>query len=208
MNKILNDDLLKSIYCYFDLKESVKYLLYFEQSENFIKFKLTNGFKVWFYEFNDSNEILNELNTSLKKDDYELNKISDSQIEIELKSKNRFKLKLEPVKSNENELKELVFNMFSKLSKCEQEMSKLSSKFDSNTSGSISNELNNCSSSKQTHTPQPKRFNLNKQQIANVISPRKPYMSVINPKNKRRKTPKGVEFEEDDNEDSESDNKT
>ena len=31
-----------------------------------------------------------------------------------------------------------------------------------------------------------------------MISPRKPYMSIINPLTKRRKTPKGVQFDDDD----------
>lgn len=253
----LREDLLKSMYSYFDIKENVKYLLYFTQTTSTdtttsscdLRFQLTNGINVWCVNVtNDSfineqilqtrssssskqhtatssisslNEFLFNLNKCLKKDEYELSKLVDTEtlndlIEIELKSQHEIKFRLTQVKSNENELKDLLFNMFTKMNRLEHELSKLqsthniSSSSNTNSGGLMNNNNNNDKLNQQNNSnnnPQVKRFSLTKQQVANVISSqqRKPYMSIINPMNKRRKTPKGVQFDEEDTNSSESD---
>ena len=98
----IKEDLLKCIYSYFDLKENCKYLIYFtttkqQQQQQDLTCSCTNGINVWninltndIFSSNDKkttttlNEHLINLNLKLKRNDYELNKIIDTQNLINL----------------------------------------------------------------------------------------------------------------------------
>jgi len=221
----IKEDLLKCIYSYFDLKENCKYLIYFtttkQQQQQDLTCSCTNGINVWninltndIFSSNDKkttttlNEHLINLNLKLKRNDYELNKIIDTQNLIDLiefktnnDNNNSIQFKFKPVKSNENDLKEFLFHMFNRLDKCESELNKLKS--NDLTVQSAGNLMQNSEIKHNSNNHQPRRFNLSKNQVANIIAPRQPYMSIINPMTKRRKMPKGVQFDDDDDDEDE-----
>ncbi len=167
-------------------------------------------------------EFLAMFGQSLKRDEFELNKIIDTEnsteiIELETKNKTTntnisVKLMLRPVKSNVIELKDFMFHMFNRLTRTETELNKLSSRINTTSSG-VANEITNNSNSSSSkpssnHVPIAKRFNISKNQIANIIAPRNSHMSIINPMNKRRKTPKGVQFDDEDEDENDNDEET
>ena len=225
----IKEDLLKSIYYYFDLKENCKYLIYFttttkqqqQQQQQDLTCSCTNGINVWnvnltndIFSLTDKKTTLNEhlinLNLKLKRNDYELNKLIDTQNLIDLiefkTNDNNIQFKFKPVKSNENDLKEFLFHMFNRLDKCESELNKLKS--NDLTLQSASNlmqnsEIKHNNNNNNSNNHQARRFNLSKNQVANIIAPRQPYMSIINPMTKRRKMPKGVQFDDEDDDDEE-----
>jgi hypothetical protein len=220
----IKEDLLKSIYYYFDLKENCKYLIYFTtttKQHQDLTCSCTNGINVWninltsdIFSSTDKKTTLNEhlinLNLKLKRNNYELNKLIDTQnlidlIEFKTNDNNtNIQFKFKPVKSNENDLKEFLFHMFNRLDKCESELNKLKSNDFSVQSASNlmqNSEIKHNNNNSNNH--QARRFNLSKNQVANIIAPRQPYMSIINPMTKRRKMPKGVQFDDDEDDDDE-----
>ena len=167
-------------------------------------------------------EFLAMIGQCLKREEFELNKIIDTEnlteiIELETKNSSTagnkkatntntsIKLMLKPVKSSVIELRDFMFHMFSKLTRTETELNKLSSRIDTASNG-VANEITSSGSKPSTnHIPQARRFNISKNQVAHIIAPRNSHMSIINPMTKRRKTPKGVQFDEDDEEDDDED---
>jgi hypothetical protein len=103
-----------------------------------------------------------------------------------------FKFILEPAKSYARELKFLLFSMHAKLTQTELELGKLS-KYSTNIQ-LIDSSI--CSSQTSNNSADLlKNFNVSAQK--NVVR-RTQGMSIINPLSKRRKTPQGVKFDEDD----------
>lgn len=231
MSDKVKDDLVKSITYFYDLKQNAKYLIYFSQittqnsinNLNDFNMHVTNGINAWSRLVNDQflrelihpqlndnlstkllsfTEFLESLLTCLKTDRFELNTLLETQNSIDLiefKSIN-FNFILNPSKSSQNDIKNVLFFSYEKYTKLELEFNKLSSKVDLTQSNSQLNSVTRQKSDgQQTGSDGLKKFNITNNN--HVLASRKPGMSIINPLSKRRKTPEGVKFDDDDQND-------
>lgn len=225
----IKDDLLKSISYYYDIKLNTKYLIYFtvgnQQSSSMdANMLITNGVYTWSTcltsdtflndvlrtQLNSKHSLLEFIGLlvhSLSSDKFELNKFMDTAnltdfVEFKLaneKLAGACKFILEPAKSSANDIKNLLFIMYDKLSKAEAEVKKLNEKADLSTgeSGLVkmgSSDSNGAKGSSASDIL--RKFNI----ASGPAYSRKPGMSIINPLSKRRKAPKGVKFDDDDDE--------
>ena len=160
-------------------------------------------------------EFLTDLSKLLHADEFELNKIFSTesssdliefqscfkQVDSDVKKlrKNSFKFLLEPAKSSANEIKNLLFQIYEKLNKAEFEFEKLANKSSIDAFKATSNKTDTTNSNskilKNESNDLLRRFNI--ASVASSNSRRKPGMSIINPMAKKRIAPKGVEFDDD-----------
>lgn len=227
----IKEDLIKSIFCYYDIKQNTKFLVYFTLGSTQINVVadlnmfVTNGICVWSRMINDKliseiiqpqmdtkvisfMEFLENLKSVFKADSFDLNHVLDTQADsnetdlVEFKAillNKQFKFVLKPVKSNHLEIKNCIFALHDRYSKLESENNKLNSRVDLMNSNSSSqsngSQSKNKSESSNSTSDNLKKFNITNN---NPMINRKPGMSIINPLSKRRKTPEGVKFDEDD----------
>jgi hypothetical protein len=216
MTDAIIDKLVKTIKCYEQGKS--KYLIYFTTQSNDLVINVTNGIDCW--QSNKINEnylstldqetktangkksykhfklldALNLIDESLNLDTFELKESDDHKL-LDLKlasSDNRltFSLDILSESSTKLEIKKFVFNLyenkFSKQDDCNKHRYSVLDSPHMSTSSSSSSDLGML-----------KRFNISRNKT-NTHAERKQGYSIINPLNKKRKVPKGVEFESDE----------
>ncbi|CAF0858692.1 unnamed protein product [Brachionus calyciflorus] len=216
----IRDDLLKRIHSYLNLKDNTKYLIYFLLTNDskvknvcHLTMMVTNGEQVWnclineeFYDrikhqidsYQPLSEFLNNLSTCLKLEQFELNKLvqndQDAEDNLEFKMSNKtFKFVLNTSKSNQKDIKNLLFQIYDKFSKLEIENSKLSNRIDLGESSSQNNKSQKLSENRSADNL--KKFNITNNSPAHG---RKHGMSILNTLTKRKKAPNGVKFDEDE----------
>jgi hypothetical protein len=207
-----SNDLKEKILSFYDLKDDTKYIITFQNKENLscesdsIIIKVTNGLKTWKSDPINTNDFISSLNSTK----FEINKPKVNEDVIELKiqmntnKQQTLKIKLEPIKglnANSNEIKDLLFQLSDKLNQYEQELEKVNNKIDIKNLTSSSSSLDKVKDDKQSID-----FSLNKKNNQGMSKQRKPGMSLINPLSKRKNIPKGVKFNDEDEEDSNSSN--
>lgn len=225
MSIATQEELINNIYSHYELKDNVQYLIYFDHNPDLL-ISVTDGLFIWRTNLSSNSfadevlknqldnltlvEFLKNLINVLKLDEVEISKLLDSRSKedfIEFKTfilpdcrdftKTWFKILLQPVKSNNFELKNLIFDLFKKFHTANVELKKFKIKCEldslsSNNTRQLEDEL------KSGHDQTLKKNSISSS--VGLIS-RKSGMSIINPKKKRKNIPKGVEFEGGDDDD-------
>ena len=218
--------LLKTVHSYYDIKESVRYLIFFTNDlscSSSLYLNITDGLRVFATQVNEISlaslidrqqvsrpvsllEFIEHLSQALRADKYELNKLLDPSsrdlVELRVSNVNHLGLTIlaGECKSSQVEIKNLLFALHDRFSRLEAE--KLSGH------GGVDLAAERNSSTPATRAAEScagdvlKKFSI--RGSGSQILSRKPGMSIINPLSKRKKVPQGVKFDDDDEEEDEN----
>lgn len=208
------EELIKLIKPYVDIKINCKYLVYFKEAptNKDLSMHVTNGSNVWSKRLDeeflastlggDTKDYLGTLVSSIKTDSFDLNTLVDVNNQnkadlIEFKAtkannKGEYRIVLDQSTSGSIEIKSLLFALSERCVRLEAELTKVQN------SRAVIEEVSSSPAKKQTTQEAPsslKKFNISSNHQPVI---RKHGMSLINPMSKRKKTPKGVKFDEDE----------
>ncbi|RNA19133.1 hypothetical protein BpHYR1_026558 [Brachionus plicatilis] len=199
--------LIDKINSFYDIKQNGRFLIYFKDSDETklecnkeLIMVVTNGENVWKYTVNEDFFKINIINQEefyslINSEQFELNNLPNENtvgdLEFKLLKKD-IKIILKYSKTSKTELKNLIFRLFEKNLKLENENVKLIKQ-----NGLIPNETNKSSSlilHKSSHESE--STGLKKFSISKHSSNRKNTYSII-----KKKKPNGIKFDEEENDD-------